>query len=121
MAARGDRGFNSINLTAGEALSAKCAATAKGYLCDPFARPLLDALALTARPQAPLVHRGYYTRTAIIEAKARRWLAAQAASSSSSISTTTATPASKKRRRCQVVSVGAGLDTLRPLFQSASS
>lgn len=85
-----------VRATNDEAFAAKVSATRAGYLRDPYALALADAGALAGAPatRQPLINRGTFARVTFVRRRVARFVAAQ------------------RSAGVQVVSLGAGFDTL---------
>lgn len=86
-----------VRATNDEAFAAKVSAARAGYLADPYALALADAGALAAGAPArqPLINRGTFARVTFVRRRVARFAAAQ-----------------PRGAAVQVVSLGAGFDTL---------
>ena len=77
-----------VQATADDAAQCKAAAASRGYFHDPFIGHFVPSV----RRRSPLIHRGYYTRVACMDATIRAFLEAAGPTA-------------------QVVNLGAGVDS----------
>ena len=84
-----------IRLTDSDAVLARYSAVQKGYIHDPFIKPLLPRGAQFQPPRPPLINVGTYVRSKGIDSLVNQWLALS----------------QQDGKRCQIVSLGAGSDS----------
>jgi [phosphatase 2A protein]-leucine-carboxy methyltransferase len=88
-------GDDAIRQTDSDAAIARYSAVKKGYVTDPFIKPLLPRGAHLQPARPPLINIGTYVRSEGIDQLVNEWLELSA----------------KDGRQCQIVSLGAGSDT----------
>ncbi|KAI0090717.1 leucine carboxyl methyltransferase [Irpex rosettiformis] len=88
-------GDTAIRQTDSDAILARYSAVQKGYLSDPFVRPLLPRGGHLQHPRPPLINIGTYVRSEAIDKLVDQWLDL----------------ASAEGKQSQIVSLGAGSDT----------
>ena len=88
-------GDAAIRQTDSDAILARYSAVQKGYLSDPFVRPLLPRGGHLQPARPPLINIGTYVRSEAIDKLVNQWLDL----------------ASAEGRQSQIVSLGAGSDT----------
>lgn len=84
-----------IRLTDTDAVLARYSAVQKGYIHDPFVKPLLPRGAQFQPARPPLINVGTYVRSEGIDSLVNQWLALSR----------------QEGKKCQIVSLGAGSDS----------
>ena len=84
-----------IRLTDTDAVTARYSAVQKGYIRDPFTRPLLPRGAQFQPSRPPLINVGTYVRSEGIDSLVTQWIELS----------------QQEGKKCQIVSLGAGSDS----------